>query len=246
MRFFSADSTLYEMEQQLENYFFEEEHNLRIIGDLPISFEDYKYLNFKMKGIIQYISRVEVLEQYRLCFLTTLIFAIQFEKNVKMTLKHYEQFMNQFQQHQFRFCMRMLAETFHEMGLSTYNISVNSSKDLLELLVIHTSLPKNKSEEIFEILEDYFTQKQCYLLDEEIYSQLDRTLLGIYPFLSLDGKGFQLSHLLKELYEACYLEHKSLEQLFDDFDTLPKQLIEDCYRWFNTYSENSTNLIKIR
>ena len=246
MRLFSADLTLYEMEQQLEHYFFEEEHNIRIIGDLVMTYEDYKYLSFKMKGIMHYISRVEIMEQYRFCILTALVFTIRYDNNAIVTLKTYEQFMNQFQQHQFRFCMRMLADTFHEMGLSTYGIKINSCNELLELLIIHANISNNNLDKLFEILDQYFTQKQCYLLEEELYSQLDRVCLSIYPFLRLEGRNLRLSRLLKELYEACYMKHLSLEQLFEEYDTLSKQLIENCYRWYNTYSEASHSLIKIR
>lgn len=234
------------MEQQLEHCFFEEDSNLRTIGDLHISYEDYKYLNFKLKGILHYISRVEVMEQYRFCILTTLVFAIRYEKNVTITLKHYEEFMNQFQQHQVRFCLRMIADTFHEMSLPTYGIKVKSCKVLLELLSIHANIPQNYYDEIFGILNNHYTQKKCYLLEEELYKQLDRVFLKIYPFLSINGDNFCLSHHLKELHEACYMGHKSLEELYEEFGTLSKELIENCYHWCNTYSNNSNNLIKIR
>ena len=234
------------MEQQLEHSFYADDTNIRTIGDLNLSYEDYKYLNFKLKGILHYISRVEVMEQYRTCILTTLVFSIRYEKNVTTTLKNYQHFMNQFQQHQLRFCMRMLAETFHEMGLSTYGVRIVSCKELLEILTIHAGLLENRSEEVFELLNNYFSHKQYYLLEEELYSQLDWMLQKIYPYLNLDGNGCCFSHLLKELCEACYIGHMSLEQLYDDFDTLSKQIIEDCYRWYNTYSKTSNNLIKIR
>ena len=245
VRLFCADSTLYEMEQHLEHCFFEEETNLRTVGDLHISYEDYKYLNFKLKGILHYISRVEVMEQYRFCILTTLVFAIRYEKNVTITLKNYEEFMNQFQQHQVRFFLRMMADTFHEMSLPTYGIKVKSCKVLLELLSIHANIPKSYYDEIFGTLNNYYTQKKCYLLEEEVYNQLDRVLLKIYPFLSPNGDNFCLSRYLKELYEACYRGHKTLEELFEEFGTLSKELIENCYHWYNTYSKNSNNLIKI-
>lgn len=246
MRFFCADVTLYEMEQQLEHKFYNDNHKIRTIGDLNLSYEDYKYLNFKLKGILHYISKVEVVEQYKLCIVTTLVFAIRYEKNVTPTLKYYEQFMNQFQQHQFRFCIHVITDAFHEMGLSTYGIRINSSKELLELLAIHANPPKNLCEEIFEILEDYFAQKHCHMLEEELYGQLDRVFCGAYPFLGNLDTYFRLSRLMKKLYEACYVSHASLEQLYDDFDIMSMQVIEHCYRWFNAYSDTSNNLIKIR
>lgn len=246
MKLFSADLTLYEMEQRLEHCFLGNDRKIRIIGDLNLSSEDYKYLNFKLKGILHYISRVEVMEQYRFSILTTLVFAIRYEKNVMATLKYYEQYMIQFQQHQYRFCMRMLADTFHEMALSTYGIKIHAYQELIEVLTIHASLLKNTYEEVFEILDDHFSQSQNYILDDELYGKLDRVFLRAYPFLNVGQRNFHLGYLLKDLYEACYLGHKPLEQLYDDFDTLSKQLIEDCYSWFKAYSINSNNLIKIR
>lgn len=246
MRLFSADVTLYEMEQQLEHRFYSDNHKIRTIGDLNLTYEDYKYLNFKLKGILHYISRVEVVEQYKLCIVTTLVFAIQYEKNITPTLKYFEQFMNQFQQHQFRFCMHAITDTFHELGLSTYGIRINSSKELLELLAIHANPPKNVCETIFEILEDYFAHDHCHMLEEELYRQLDRVFCKAYPFLCNMDTNFKLNRHMKELYEACYVRHKSLEQLYDDFDILSMQVIEHCYRWFNAYSKTSNNLIKIR
>ncbi len=246
MRLFSADLSLYEMERLLEHCFYEEENKVRIIGDLNLTNEDYKYMTLKVKGILRYISKVEVMEQYRLCILTTLVFAIRYEKNAAVILKQFEKYWNQFQQHQYRFCMQAFGDKLHEIGLSTYSIRIDSSKELMEVLFIHAGLTKNIYEKIYELLEQYFDEERSYLFEEELYERMDSLICRDYPFLSCRSAGLKVSHLLKELYEACLVRRETLEQMFENFNMLSKQVIEDCYRWCEAYGDHSYNLINMR
>ena len=86
MNILDADFTLYEIEQTLEERFRMEEKMLRTIGDLDLSYEDYKYLVLKLKGISKYMTRIEVFEQYKLSIITALVFSIRYEKKTAFYL----------------------------------------------------------------------------------------------------------------------------------------------------------------
>ena len=246
MRFFYAEATLYEMELELEHQFFEENHKLRTLGDLNITSEDYRYLNFRIQGIMKYITKVEVMEQYRLCILTAMVFAVQYERDAGFVLRKYEEKMEQFQQHQYGFCMHMFADTFYDLGLSTYGIGIDSTKELMEVVIMNANIPKKIINALCEILEEYFSQQQCYVLEDELYSKLNRVLACVYPSMAMNHHSRCFTRLLKELYEACYSGHTLLKQLYDEFGTLSKQIIENFYRWVTAYSDTSNHLIEIR
>lgn len=246
MNLFDADFTLYEIEQTLEEKFKAEEKTVRTIGDLDLSFEDYKYLVFKLKGLTKYITRIEVFEQYKISIVTALVFAVRYEEDTKAMYKELRKFLRQFQQHHVRYCIRICMNAFCELGLSMYGSKFNSVEDVFEVVSIHANLPKETADVIFQILEDYYSQGENYLLEDELYDKLNKTIQKTYPFLKKKAGNYAYSELLKDLYAACYNDHYSLKQLITEFNQVSISLLESCYMWYMKYSKNSNRLVQIR
>lgn len=246
MKILDADFTLYDIEQTLEEKFSTENKTLRTIGDLDLSYEDYKYLVFRLKGLTKYITRTEVFEQYKLSIVTAFVFAITYEEDTKKVYKEIGRLLKQFQQHQVRYYIRICMNVFFGLGLSTFGNGVTSIDDVFEVAVLHANLPKETAETIFMTLDEYFSQGETYLMEEELYDRLDQIIYKKYPFLTRNKGYLVYSVMLKEMYSSCFISHYSLKQLLTEYNQVSMNLVESCYMWFMQHSNHNNRLVKIR
>lgn len=246
MNILDADFTLYQIEQTLEERFKTEEKMLRTIGDLDLSYEDYKYLTLKLKGISKYITRIEVFEQYKLSIITALVFSIRYEEKKASAYELIRNGLLNLQQHQLRFFIRISTNVFLELGLSTYGVEMNSIDDILEVITIHANLSKEESENIFQMLDQYFEDGEDVLLEEELYEKMNQEIHKEFPYLIHNTIHLSICYMLKELYVTCSTRHYTLAQIFARYNQLSRQLIEDCYEWTKKYHKNQSLLAQAR
>ncbi len=246
MNILDADFTLYQIEQTLEERFKTEEKMLRTIGDLDLTYEDYKYLVLKLKGISKYITRIEVFEQYKLSIITALVFSVKYEKNKKSIYQSIRKGLNKLQQHQLRFVIRISTDVFYELGLSTYGVRMNSIDDLLEVVTIHANLSEEQQNSIFQLLDSYYEEGEDILLEEELYDKMNMELHKTYPVLTHNTVNLTICYLIKELYVACLSGRYSLNQIFMHCNQLSRKLIEGCYYWVKKYSVETSRLVQAR
>ena len=246
MNILDADFSLLDIEHRLEEIFKANEKTLRTIGDLDITYEDYKYLILKLKGLTKYITRIEVLEQYKLSIVTALVFAVRYEHDLEGVYHSMLDLIGHFQQHHVRYIMRICLNVFYELGLSTYGIHCCSLDDVFEVISIHANLSRETQDTVFQILDDYFNMGEAYLLEEELVEKLNEVIRNESPYLKDNVETLTMTYLLKDLYAACYVKHNSLKQLLSEYNQLSIQLVEACYMWYIKYSRNSNRLIKIR
>lgn len=246
MNILDADFTLYQIEQTLEERFKTDEKMLRTIGDLDLTYEDYKYLVLKLKGISKYITKIEVFEQYKLSIITALVFSIKYENTSKSLYQTIRKTLNKLQQHQIRFFIRISTNVFDELGLSTYGVQMNSISDILEVVAIHANLSEDEQATIFQMLDDYYEGGEDILLEEELYEKMNRELHKVYPNLKHNKINLTICYLLKDLYAACCSRRYNLNQLLMHYNQLSRKLIEDCYDWTMKYSSEKGRLVEAR
>lgn len=246
MNILDADFTLYEIEQTLEERFRMEEKMLRTIGDLDLSYEDYKYLVLKLKGISKYMTRIEVFEQYKLSIITALVFSIRYEKKQPSTFMEIQEMLMKMQQHQLRFFIRISSNVFLELGLSTYGVEMNTIDDVLEVITIHANLSKEEGETIFHMLDQYFESGEDVLLEEELYEKMNEEIHKELPSSLHNTFNLSICYMLKELYVICCSKRYTLSQIFARFNQLSRQLIEQCYEWTREMRANQSLLAQAR
>ncbi|MDO5520677.1 MAG: hypothetical protein Q4G58_09315 [bacterium] len=246
MNILDADFTLYQIEQTLEERFKTDEKMLRTIGDLDLTYEDYKYLVLKLKGISKYITKIEVFEQYKLSIITAMVFSVRYEKSTKSIYQQIRKTLNKLQQHQLRFVIRVTTNVFYELGLSTYGVEMNTINDILEVIAIHANLSKEEQNIIFRMLDNYYEEGEDVLLEEELYEKMNAEIHKAYPHLTHNTINLSICYLLKDLYASCSSNRYTLNQLLMQYNQLSKKLIEDCYDWTRTYSSNKNRLAQVR
>lgn len=245
MNILDADFTLYEIEQTLEYQLRVEDERIRTIGDLNITYEDYRYLTLKLKGLTKYITRIDIIEQYKLSIVTAMVFSIRYEKELEYCYQQIRNCLNKLQQHHLRYCIRICSDTFYELGLSTYGLSLNSIEDVLEVITMHAGLTKEQLGVTLRHLDEYYTGELAEQ-EDELYDNMDEELYAAYPMLTNKRHHHPLTQLLKEVYEACCIKHLSIKQISEEYETVSVNLIEACYRWYMKFSSNSNRLIQIR
>lgn len=113
MKILDSVLSLEQMEDILEKELERQKHSIRIFGDLDLSYEDYKCLSLKFRGIYRYPGSIEILENFKLSLLTAWIFSLRYEKeeisyyNIKKVLLKLPQYMQ-------RKFISMCSETFEE------------------------------------------------------------------------------------------------------------------------------------
>ena len=246
MNILDADFTLYQIEQTLEERFRAEEKTVRTIGDLNLTYEDYKYLILKLKGISKYISRVEVFEQYKLSIITAIVFSIRYEHDTAVIYQKMTDSLARLQQHQLRFFIRIATDAFYELGLSTYGIRMNTIDDVLEVATLHANLSKEEQITIFQMIEAYYEDGEDILIEEDLYERMNAVVHKAFPVSIHKTGSLSFCYLLKDLYEACSFKHNTLNQLFVRYNQLSKELIEACWNWQKRYSNNKNLLEQVR
>lgn len=246
MNILDADLTLYEIEHRLEETFRAEENVIHTIGDLELSYEDYKYLILKIKGLTKYITRVEVFQQYKLSILTAMVFSVRYGGDIRGVYHSILDVLTHFQQHHVRYVMRICQNVFYDFGLPIYGIRFSSVGDVFHLITIHANLHMNTMENVFQLLDDYYCRGQEYVLEEEICEKINKEILRDSPVISHSSMNLTFSYILKKMYASCFIQHSSLKQLLMEYNQVSSHLVESCYMWYMKYGNQSNRLIKIR
>ena len=79
MKNLTQNMSLLDLEKKFEEEITSVDNNIRIIGDLNISYEDYITIREKINALMDYKDNITVWNQYRLCTLVSWVFSIIYE-----------------------------------------------------------------------------------------------------------------------------------------------------------------------
>ncbi len=245
MNVLEADFNLYDIEKLLEEMLRSEDKQIRAIGDLDLSYEDYKYLVFRVKGLQKYITRLEVFMEYRLSIVTALVFSVRYEQSISGTFKEIINMIESLQQHHVRYCVRCCADAFYELGLPTYGISVNSIEDFIEVLILHAGLYHEILNKLFVLLEQHYATPNYRLYDHDLMQQLQTELRTACCLESHEVEFYNVAVVTKKLFESSCKKHLSLKQMMEKHENVSSNLIEASYLWSVQFSQDANLLAKI-
>lgn len=247
MYILDADFTLFEIEQTLENELRVEDTGLRTIGDMKFTYEDYMYLTLKLKGLTKYLTKVEVLDKYKLSIVTAMVFSLRYDEVGDETLiDQMRGVMKRLQQHQVRYCIQSLSTTFYELGIHTYGITMDNMNDLFEVIMLHAGLSPSMYNHLFQLMDNYYNQSDICLFNEsKLEDDLVRSIQQLYAPFQVT-RAHQFVSTLTDMFQACRIKHYSLERLLSDFPNVSKNLIQACYMWCVKYDHSVNRLLNIR
>lgn len=264
MKILDSVLSLEQMEDILEKELERQKHSIRIFGDLDLSYEDYKCLSLKFRGIYRYPGSIEILENFKLSLLTAWIFSLRYEKeeisyyNIKKVLLKLPQYMQ-------RKFISMCSETFEEYELFTYTIHVSNLKDLCSVIAIHAGIPDRLLDRFYRILyEDIMNyelqEESCIFLEKNQWNGFDSErkiksfVNRIIDNLSQDMKEIyqyieelvleELVQAIRNIFLDCYFYELSIPKLLKKYPVISKKIIESCSVWCREWKRQNKMQVK--
>lgn len=245
MNLFEANFTLLDIERTLEEELRANEKRARTIGDLELTYEDYKYLTFKLQGLTRYLSKIEVIERYNLCIVTALVFGLRYDKDKNLVYNRVKDILEHIQQHQLRYYIKICMVTFYELGFSTYGVDLRNIDDIFEVSLIHAGFEEQLNDDIFALLDEYYDSSEGFLQTKKLARMITVKIHQMYPFLNSEHT-YRIIGIMKRIFESCKVRHLSLEELNREYPNISRKLLNSCYMWCLKYDESSSRLIRMR
>lgn len=245
MNLLDADLTLLELEKLLEAEIKNEQKDLRIIGDLDLSYEDYKYMILKLKGLTKYKWNIEVFEQYKLSIIATWIFALRYETDKRYLYDKIKGIVDSLQQHHMRYCIETCASAFEEFGIETYGIDIYSMEGIFEVSAIHAGVPMQAQGEFYQLLEDSLNYSNIHLLEKKLFGGVSPKLQEIYRYIG-NRHQKRIIYSAREIYIDCKIKKYSLGELLEKHPESSRKFIEGCYIWCDEYEDSMNQIIGVR
>lgn len=144
MKIFDASLSLLEIENLLEevmelevsdSYNSDTEEEL-LMNNLELTYEDYRYLMFKLKGIVKYRNSIDIIGRYKLSILAAVIFSIK-NGDREETYQLMKEAFFSLPQHQIRKLLNICREAFDEYAIHSFGLDLNSFDGVFSALSIH-------------------------------------------------------------------------------------------------------------
>lgn len=148
MKNLANNVSLLELEKKLEQE-ITSGSNIRIIGDLNISYEDYTTIREKINELMNYKDNITVWNQYRLCTLVSWVFSLIYE-DTEYNADNFMESFDGFHQYAIRYLLDIYNETFEEFGLEIPGLVINSEKSLREAIIVQAGVPDEYHNMLFE------------------------------------------------------------------------------------------------
>jgi hypothetical protein len=145
MNVFATSSSLLEIEKTLVEELSKEENDINFIGDLNLSYEDYRYLVMKLKKIQRHKYCISLLERYRCSIVTAWTFSLKFEKKERTSYFIAKRIMEDIPQHQLRYSLNILFLVFEEYGIINFRADKKNMERLFSIVEINSGILKEKS-----------------------------------------------------------------------------------------------------
>lgn len=112
---------------------------ITILGSLGLTYEDYRYLLLKLKGVKKYGNMLGVMERYKLSLLTAMVFAIRNGEEDDSYRMLKEEFLN-LPQHQIRQSLMICQDAFEEYAIHSFGMDMSRFEGIYQALEIHAGV----------------------------------------------------------------------------------------------------------
>ena len=236
MKNLDHSKSLLEFEKMFEQEITSAENDIRIIGDLNISYEDYVSIKEKINMLMDYKDNITVWNKYKLCTLVTWVFSLIYEDKDYSASSFLTSF-DGFHQYAVRYLLDIYNETFEEFGLEIPGMVINSEESLQQAIIVQAGIPDECHRELFNALTDSIEgdstsieKNQLFEKSPKIrtlYRHLDsdrqKKLMNQYKKVLLDLKVKGLSR--DEVLRRNPIASKRVISSFDKFNKIRKKMV---------------------
>jgi len=233
MKMFDTSQSLYQMEEILEQQLRKPENNIRILGDLPLSYEDYRYLLFKSRGLERYRGDLEVLDKFKLAILISWIFAMRLEKSDKNGYFKVQNSFLSIPQHHLRIYLNKIFCVFHEYKLNTFEVTdVENVEDLMALLVIHTGIPDDLQADFCHLLDDSlaYGDYNYTSIEYRFMMHMPEHMKSLYHFLEKKVIRNMINYS-RDMFRDYRTNRITCREAYTKYPLMSSNLMRGCFDW---------------
>lgn len=222
MKILQDSTTLLDIERMIEEEIMSSDNNIRLISDINLTYEEYKYIKLKFKGLGLYRDNIEVWNRYRLSTLVYWVFSLRYEDKEFDS----DRFMTTFDgmhQYAIRHLVDIYNGTFEEFGIEIPGVSVNSIEALCETIAMHAGIPDELHSKLFNAL-DNSTVSESKVVDKDVLKKISPNMKDIFKYI---GKDLQKTMLVtyKRIIHDLKVEGLSEDEVLDRYPVASKRVV---------------------
>ncbi|BCN32236.1 hypothetical protein [Anaeromicropila herbilytica] len=230
MNMFNPTMTLYEIEERLEKEFINSRKYLRIIGDLDLSVDDFKYLSLKIKGLKKLRLNISMSESYKLALLTSFVFTIKKEQENSGSVDGLLKLYQGLPQHHKRYYMKLLDNTLEEYGITTFGMNTSNMHGIFTVLLAHAGIPVNLHTKLYDILDESLKIGKMHVLESKLRNEFLPQLNWMVEYMD-EKYLWKICNECRDLLIDCKINEIGHRELFEKYDLLSSKLILSCIKW---------------
>ena len=199
MKNLTKNMSLLDLERKFEEEITSED--IRIIGDLNISYEDYITIREKINKLMDYKDNITIWNQYRLCTLVSWVFSLIYEAAEYNATTFMESF-DGFHQYTVRYLLDIYNETFEEFGLEIPGLVINSEESLQEAIILQAGVPDEYHKVLFDALNSTVDETTVNI-EKDVMKDFSPKIKTMFKCLNRDRQ-----KKLVNLYRKAFIEIK--------------------------------------
>ena len=199
MKNLTKNMSLLDLERKFEEAITSED--IRIIGDLNISYEDYVTIREKISKLMDYKDNITVWNQYRLCTLVSWVFSLIYE-DAEYNATNFMESFDGFHQYTVRYLLDIYNETFEEFGLEIPGLVINSEESLQEAIILQAGVPDEYHRMLFDALNSTVDETTVNI-EKDVMKDFSPKIKTMFKCLNRDRQ-----KKLVNLYRKAFIEIK--------------------------------------
>ena len=197
MKNLTKNMSLLDLERKFEEEITSED--IRIIGDLNISYEDYITIREKIRKLMDYKDNITVWNQYRLCTLVSWVFSLIYE-DAEYNATNFMESFDGFHQYTVRYLLDIYNETFEEFGLEIPGLVINSEESLQEAIILQAGVPDEYHKVLFDALNSTVDETTVNI-EKDVMKDFSPKIKTMFKCLNRDRQ-----KKLVNLYRKAFIE----------------------------------------
>jgi len=198
MEILQDSTTLLDIERMIEEEITSSDNNIRLISDINLTYEEYKFIKLKFKGLGLYRDNVEVWNKYRLSTLVYWVFSLRYESK-EFNVQRFSKTFDGMHQYAIRHLVEIYNDTFEEFGIEIPGISVNSVETLCETIAVHAGVPDELHTKLYNALDENVSDAR--IVDKDIVKKISPKMTYILKHLGKDAQKSMLITYKKIIYD---------------------------------------------
>lgn len=234
MRIFSENLTL----KNIDDVLTDKLKQVKLIGELPLSQNDFEYLAKKVKTFIENGVENELFNKYRASIAAFLVFGAVYYYEGKGYWFHLEKYTGELHQDRRNALYKRFLYILEQLNLPKFEREQEEGYKYVTPIVCHAGIPQSCLDDYFDVVSDTLNNTLFFegnILDEFKYFmrfKVQKPVIRYFNFLADDGEEFLQDS--RQLLLYCDNDNATIEDASIKFSNLPRRMIERCFEWQNT------------